>query len=111
MAKSLRCSVCGALLRNVAEAQSHGEITGHASFEESTDVVCSVDLFLSRLSYYELIRVKRESLQIMTAPAPDRLGLPVLGPPSSIGTVVSQVSLTILAGASQRLNSFVYRSR
>ncbi|GLC66404.1 hypothetical protein PLESTF_000423800 [Pleodorina starrii] len=39
MAKSLRCGVCGILLRNVAEAQSHGEVTGHASFEESTEVI------------------------------------------------------------------------
>ncbi|EFJ43466.1 hypothetical protein VOLCADRAFT_119060 [Volvox carteri f. nagariensis] len=39
MAKSLRCGVCGILLRNVAEAQSHGEVTGHSSFEETTEVI------------------------------------------------------------------------
>ncbi|GIL81998.1 hypothetical protein Vretimale_1559 [Volvox reticuliferus] len=39
MAKSLRCAVCGTLLRNVAEAQNHGELTGHSSFEESTEAI------------------------------------------------------------------------
>ncbi|KXZ44062.1 hypothetical protein GPECTOR_74g676 [Gonium pectorale] len=39
MAKSLKCGVCGTLLRNVKEAQDHGEITGHASFEETTEVI------------------------------------------------------------------------
>lgn len=36
MAKSLLCKDCGLLLRNVAEAQNHNEVTGHANFEETT---------------------------------------------------------------------------
>ena len=39
MAKSLLCKDCNTLLRNVAEAQAHNEITGHANFEETTEVV------------------------------------------------------------------------
>ncbi|KAG2448997.1 hypothetical protein HYH02_005751 [Chlamydomonas schloesseri] len=39
MAKSLKCGICGALFRNVAEAQNHGEVTGHSSFEETTEVI------------------------------------------------------------------------
>lgn len=39
MAKSLLCKDCGSLFRNVAEAQAHNEVTGHANFEESTEAV------------------------------------------------------------------------
>ena len=37
MAVSLKCGQCGVLLRNVAEAQNHNELTGHSQFEESTE--------------------------------------------------------------------------
>jgi hypothetical protein len=39
MAKSLKCNECGALLLSVREAQTHGEMTGHASFAETTETV------------------------------------------------------------------------
>jgi len=39
MALSLVCRDCGVLLRSVKEAQDHGEATGHANFEESTEAV------------------------------------------------------------------------
>ena len=42
MALSLRCAECGLALRSVAEAQDHGEATGHSRFEESTDAVQQV---------------------------------------------------------------------
>ena len=41
-ALSLRCDVCNAQLRSVAEAQAHGEATGHASFSEATEAVLSL---------------------------------------------------------------------
>ena len=41
-ALSLKCNVCGAHLKSVAEAQSHGEATGHADFAESTDAVLNL---------------------------------------------------------------------
>jgi hypothetical protein len=39
MAKSLVCKDCGTLLRNVAEAQAHNDVTGHLNFEESLEVI------------------------------------------------------------------------
>ncbi|KAJ9518564.1 hypothetical protein QJQ45_018525 [Haematococcus lacustris] len=39
MAKALRCGQCKALLANVKEAQNHNEITGHTSFEETTEEI------------------------------------------------------------------------
>lgn len=43
-ALSLICVDCGVILRSVKEAQDHGEATGHANFEESTEaakrIVC-----------------------------------------------------------------------
>jgi hypothetical protein len=39
MAKSLLCKDCNTLLRDIKEAQSHNEVTGHANFEETTEVV------------------------------------------------------------------------
>ena len=41
MALSLVCKQCNHPLRSVAEAQEHGEITGHSQFEESTEAVSS----------------------------------------------------------------------
>lgn len=41
-ALSLKCNVCGVQLRSVAEAQSHGEATGHADFVESTEAVLNL---------------------------------------------------------------------
>ena len=38
-ALSLRCAECGAALKSVAEAQDHGEATGHSRFEESVEAV------------------------------------------------------------------------
>ena len=38
-AQSLQCDICGAKLRSVAEAEAHGEATGHAAFSESTEAV------------------------------------------------------------------------
>ena len=39
---SLKCNVCGVQLRSVAEAQSHGEATGHSDFAESTEAVLNL---------------------------------------------------------------------
>ncbi|KAF6266626.1 hypothetical protein COO60DRAFT_1697171 [Scenedesmus sp. NREL 46B-D3] len=39
MAISLLCKDCNTLLKNIAEAQSHNDATGHANFEESTQAV------------------------------------------------------------------------
>lgn len=39
VAKALVCKDCGRLLKDVAEAQSHNEVTGHANFEETTEAV------------------------------------------------------------------------
>ena len=39
MAKSLICKDCNLLLKSIAEAQSHNEVTGHANFEETTIAV------------------------------------------------------------------------
>jgi hypothetical protein len=36
-ALSLKCNQCGAQFKSVAEAQSHGEATGHSDFAESTE--------------------------------------------------------------------------
>ena len=41
-ALSLKCNVCGVQLRSVAEAQSHGEATGHSDFAESTEAVLNL---------------------------------------------------------------------
>ena len=41
-ALSLKCNVCGIQLKSVAEAQSHGEVTGHADFSESTEAVLNL---------------------------------------------------------------------
>lgn len=41
-ALSLKCNVCGIQLKSVAEAQSHGEATGHADFAESTEAVLNL---------------------------------------------------------------------
>lgn len=41
-ALSLKCNICGVQLRSVAEAQSHGEATGHADFAESTEAVLNL---------------------------------------------------------------------
>ncbi|KAI3435819.1 hypothetical protein D9Q98_001877 [Chlorella vulgaris] len=38
-ALSLKCDECGAALRSVAEAQAHGDATGHSAFSESTEAV------------------------------------------------------------------------
>ncbi|EFN54376.1 hypothetical protein CHLNCDRAFT_31757 [Chlorella variabilis] len=38
-ALSLKCDICGVALRSVAEAQAHGDATGHAAFSESTEAV------------------------------------------------------------------------
>ena len=42
MALSLVCKDCNHTLRSVAEAQEHGELTGHGNFEESTAAVSFV---------------------------------------------------------------------
>ncbi|KAK9803636.1 hypothetical protein WJX72_007545 [[Myrmecia] bisecta] len=42
MALSLVCKQCNTQLRSVEEAQSHGEVTGHSQFEESTEPVLSL---------------------------------------------------------------------
>ena len=39
MAKSLLCKDCNLLLKSIAEAQSHNEVTGHSNFEETTIAV------------------------------------------------------------------------
>ncbi len=39
MAKSLKCNDCGVLLLSVKEAQTHNEVTGHASFSETEEVL------------------------------------------------------------------------
>jgi hypothetical protein len=36
---SLKCTQCNTLLASVKEAQAHNEITGHTSFEETTEVL------------------------------------------------------------------------
>ena len=41
-ALSLKCNVCGIQLKSVAEAQSHGEATGHVDFVESTEAVLNL---------------------------------------------------------------------
>ena len=41
-ALSLRCNTCGVQLRSVAEAQVHGESTGHSDFAESTEAVLNL---------------------------------------------------------------------
>ena len=42
-ALSLKCGVCGTLLKSVAEAQLHSETTGHApQFEESTEALLNL---------------------------------------------------------------------
>jgi hypothetical protein len=41
-ALSLKCNVCGLLLRSMREAQDHGESTGHADFAESTEAVLAL---------------------------------------------------------------------
>ena len=38
-AVSLKCNVCGLLLKSVEECQTHGEMTGHADFAESTETI------------------------------------------------------------------------
>ena len=38
-AKSLICKDCNILLKSIAEAQSHNEVTGHSNFEETTIAV------------------------------------------------------------------------
>ena len=38
----MKCNVCGVQLRSVAEAQSHGEATGHSDFAESTEAVLNL---------------------------------------------------------------------
>ena len=38
-AVSLKCNVCGLLLKSVEECQTHGELTGHADFAESTETI------------------------------------------------------------------------
>jgi hypothetical protein len=47
-ALSLVCNQCGAQLKNMKEAQSHADATGHADFAESTEavlqLVCRYDL-------------------------------------------------------------------
>lgn len=42
MALSLVCKQCDTPLRSVAEAQDHGEATGHSQFEESTEHVLNL---------------------------------------------------------------------
>jgi len=39
MAKSLKCGECGALFLSVQEAQTHGELSKHTRFEETTEKV------------------------------------------------------------------------
>mmetsp|Transcript_44596 Transcript_44596/g.113972 ORF Transcript_44596/g.113972 Transcript_44596/m.113972 type:complete len:413 (-) Transcript_44596:13-1251(-) len=39
---SLKCDQCGTQLRSVAEAQEHGEVTGHSQFSESTEAVLNM---------------------------------------------------------------------
>jgi hypothetical protein len=41
-ALSIKCDVCGAQFRGMREAQDHGEVTGHASFSESTEAVLAL---------------------------------------------------------------------
>mmetsp|Transcript_34804 Transcript_34804/g.98671 ORF Transcript_34804/g.98671 Transcript_34804/m.98671 type:complete len:412 (-) Transcript_34804:245-1480(-) len=41
-ALSLKCDDCGAQLRSVAEAQFHGDATGHSNFSESTEAVLNL---------------------------------------------------------------------
>ena len=38
-AVSLKCNVCGLLLKSVEECQTHGEMTGHSDFSESTETI------------------------------------------------------------------------
>lgn len=41
-ALSLKCGQCGVQLKSVAEAQIHGERTGHSQFEESTEALLNL---------------------------------------------------------------------
>lgn len=41
-ALSLKCGQCGVQLKSVAEAQLHGETTGHSQFEESTEALLNL---------------------------------------------------------------------
>mmetsp|Transcript_1323 Transcript_1323/g.1930 ORF Transcript_1323/g.1930 Transcript_1323/m.1930 type:complete len:437 (-) Transcript_1323:67-1377(-) len=41
-ALSLKCNTCGLQLKSVAEAQSHGETSGHSDFAESTEAVLNL---------------------------------------------------------------------
>lgn len=41
-ALSLKCGQCGTQLKSVAEAQLHGETTGHSQFEESTEAMLNL---------------------------------------------------------------------
>ena len=49
-ALSLVCRDCDAKLRSVAEAEAHGEATGHSNFEESTAAVRSNIIVQSRIN-------------------------------------------------------------
>ena len=46
MAKSLLCKDCNLLLKSIAEAQSHNEVTGHSNFEETTIAVSDTLLYI-----------------------------------------------------------------
>ena len=41
-ALSLKCNTCGVQLKSVAEAQQHGEASGHSDFAESTEAVLNL---------------------------------------------------------------------
>jgi hypothetical protein len=85
MAKSLLCKDCNTLFRNVAEAQSHNEVTGHANFEESMEVlkllVCTAcgkpcrsqaerDLHTRFTQHTEYVEKVRRLLEACGAPGP-----------------------------------------
>ena len=38
-AVSLKCNICGILLKSVEECQTHGEMTGHLDFSESKETI------------------------------------------------------------------------
>ena len=38
-AVSLKCNICGILLKSVEECQTHGEMTGHSDFSESKETI------------------------------------------------------------------------
>jgi len=79
---SLKCDQCGTQLRSGAEAQEHGEVTGHSQFSESTEAVLNLtcvecgkpcrsqtecDLHKQRTGHSEFVDKTSEAATINTA--------------------------------------------